>query len=302
MIDNKAIVTGAAGFLGTALVEELLTAGYHVYAVVKPGSIHNERLRDFSGVDMIELDIADIDVLPQRINTEIYGATFFHIAWGYGGRYDYVAQTKNIDYTINAVKAAGMLKCTRFIATGSQAEYGATVAVQKESMMPNPFCDYGAAKVAACILSKRVAEEVGLEWLWGRVFSLYGKHESSDRMIRAVSEKLQNNEKVELSSCRQNWDYLNVYDGAKALIALAERGHNGEIYNIANGKYKPLKQYIEAVRNYYRSSSKITYGKDPDPFVSLQPDVSRIKEHTGWEPGVSFEDGLAEYGDLKKKN
>lgn len=298
-MNKTAIVTGAAGFLGTALVKELVMVGYRVFAVVRPGSPHNERLRDDANINVVENDILNVGRLPKMIPTTYEGAVFFHIAWGGDSRYDYSSQVKNINYVVEAVRTAERLGCTRFVATGSQAEYGATESVQNEALTPHPFCDYGASKVAACVLSKRVAMERGIDWIWGRVFSLYGKYEPKGRMLRDTVEKMQNGEDIFLSSCRQNWDYLDVCDGARALIALAEKGHSGEIYNIANGKYRPLREYIEDARKYYCSNSDIFYGDDPFPFVSLQPDISKLKTHTGWKPKASFEDGLTGYGDMR---
>lgn len=291
-----AVVTGAAGFAGCNLVEHLIHHEYKIIAVVRPQSVHNIRLRDLRHLDLVELNMSDIAELPiiiRRMKAESVSC-FFHLAWQ-GERYDFDSQKDNIGYTLDALEIAGKIGCNRFITTGSQAEYGATEEIIKEDRIPDPFCDYGAAKIAACFLTRCRAKELGIDWIWGRVFSLYGKYEPIGRMLPDLIQKLKKGEKIELSSCTQNWDYLDAGDAAEALIALAERGRSGEIYNIANGKYRPLKEYVEIVRKKYSPQAVIHYGDRAEPYVSLQPSVDKIMRDTGWTPMVDFEEGLKNY-------
>ncbi len=110
-------------------------------------------------------------------------------------------------------------------------------------------------------------------------------------MLTQLIEAMKNGEEIRLSSCKQNWDYLEVRDGARAVIALMESGKPGEIYNIANGDYRPLKEYAEIVRTKY-PKGKIIYGDDPSPYVSLQPSIEKIRKDTGWKAEYRFEDSL----------
>lgn len=288
----RAVVTGAAGFAGYSLTTNLLNLGYDVYAVLRPGSQHNSR---FNNLDMpgnlfcIELDCKEFDLIHEHIVEKC--DIFYHLAW-YGGRDDFDVQNQNIGFCLKAIESAGKLGCKRFVGIGSQAEYGVCHTSMSEDIMPKPINAYGAAKVAAMYLSKRRAEQLGIEWIWGRIFSLYGDFEPSGRMLPDLVEKLKNNERVNLSSCEQNWDYLHVRDAADAIVAIGERGHAGEIYNIANGDYRRLKDYVEEAKSAIMSSSEIIYGSKADPFIELLPDVSKIKEHTGWTPVISFSKGI----------
>ena len=296
---KKAIVTGAAGFAGYHLTEKLIEAGYNVYAIVRLGSAHNQRLRHFSEetLHVIELEMRDIAGLSNHIKEPC--DAFFHLAWG-GGRYNYEAQSENISWTLTALEQAAKLSCKKFVCTGSQAEYGLVPMdhIITEDLRPNPFCDYGSAKVAAFYLANIRAKALGIELVWGRIFSLYGRYEPGSRMLPFLINELKKRHDVSLSSCRQNWDYLYAADAAEAMIALGERGRAGEIYNIANGDFAPLKDFTEAVRKHCASFNNdkivpvIHYGEDPDPFVSLQPSVEKIRRDTGWRAKTSFEEGL----------
>ncbi len=185
--NRTAVITGAAGFAGINLVVHLLLHGYKVYAVVRPGSGHNVRLktdnlrmicdielkRGFvkqNGPDIVlekisdnlscvELDYTEYDKLPVRINDKC--DIFFHLAWS-GGRDDFKEQTANIKASIDAVEAAEALSCSRFVCTGSQAEYGVQEDLISEDICPDPINAYGAAKTAAMYLTRRRAEQSGI--------------------------------------------------------------------------------------------------------------------------------------------
>ena len=290
----RAIITGAAGFTGSALVNELLSEGIEIFAIVRPNSTHNYRLpSDNPLLHIIELEPVNYINIPDYICSPCN--IFFHLMWTNGITLD--EQRRNVTYTLDAIKASKICGCNRFISTGSQAEYGIIPinTIISEELYPNPVTPYGIAKVEACNISKEYASENKIEWIWCRIFSLIGKNEPKSRMLPKLFLNLCSDATTYLSSCRQNWDYLDVRDAAKALKAIGEKGHAGEIYNIANGNYRPLKDYTELLKSYVSPNTKIIYGEDPNPFVSLQPSISKISMDTGWTPKYSFLESIEEY-------
>lgn len=309
-MNNKknVIVTGAAGFAGANLVMELLENNYEVFAVVRPGSSHNARLEeiDSDAIHIFPLEMDELERLPFEIferfpelsDEENTFDAFFHLMWG-GDRNDFDVQKVNVVGAIHAVRAAAMVRCKRFVGIGSQAEYGATDKIQSEKIAPDPISAYGSSKVAACYMSRNLAKKLGLEWVWGRIFSLIGRFEPHGRMIPDLLDRAQNGMKMNLSSCRQSWNYLDASDCARALIALSQKGKDGEIYNITDGKCIILRQYVERANRWvfekFGKMAEIQYGDDPSPFISLQPDGNKLFEDTGWVPQKEFEDSLQEY-------
>ncbi len=303
------VITGAAGFAGCNLTEKLVESGRKVICIERPGSAHNERLEkirldaeekrrngnvSYGELIRVPLDMAEYRHISEKIE-EMTGIRkcdeFYHLSW-VGGRDDFEGQMKNIEPALNAVKEAAALRCRRILMIGSQAEYGYQSGMESgvtEDTVPDPFSAYGAAKTAAMYLTKRLAEQLEIEWIWGRIFSLYGKYERKETMIQYVLKSLQNGVSPKLSACTQMWDYLDAGDAADAMMALMTRGHAGEIYNLADGRYRPLREFVEILHERISSETDIRYGDIVGgQIVSLCPSVEKIREHTGWKPKVDF--------------
>ena len=286
---NRVIVTGAAGFAGANLCIELNKRNIEVMAVVREDSSHNDRLKELSNVSLIYCNMDEYDKLPEKISGEF--DAFFHLAWN-GDRDNPQVEYPNVMNSVKAVEAAAALGCKRFVATGSQAEYGATATSQTEDMMPDPINAYGAAKVAALYMTKRRAKQLGVEWIWGRIFSLYGLYEPKGRLVPDLAEKLLHGEKMQLSSGTQNWDYLEASDAAKAIILLAEKGRSEEIYNIASGDIRPLKDYLSEMRDILSPQTELEFDPENKAAVSLQPSIEKITHDTGWKPEITWAQGI----------
>lgn len=305
-----AIVTGAFGFAGANLTEHLLDYGYKVYAIGRKGSAHNERFEESESLRKVLIDMEDYDKICGYIDEgDIRSAeaiALFHLSWG-GQRDDFDAQRRNIDGSLRLLDSARDIKekclksknmdvSIRAVGIGSQAEYGVKSGLITEDLSLEPFSAYGSCKAAAYYLMESKARILGIDFIWGRIFSLIGKYEPEGRMLPDVVRKLAAGEKVSLSSCEQFWDYLDAGDAADAIIALFEKGVTGEVYNIANGDYDRLKNFVvRAAKCVGADESLISYGNRANPFVSLEVSGEKIKKDTGWEPKVSFEESIKYY-------
>ena len=317
---NIAIVTGAFGFAGASLTENLIKNGYKVYAVCREGSAHNNRLgapgkalsstvrtccteqsevqppiEKVSLLCKVYLDMQDYDKIHEYVDAEELRSAervlFFHLSWG-GARDDFKAQYANVEGSLKAMDSAIAMKA-RFIGIGSQAEYGICEDEITEETPLKPFTAYGSCKAAAYHLLKSKARIGGIDFVWGRIFSLIGKYEPSGRMFPDLCNKLKNGEDVHLSSCEQYWDYMDVADAAEAIRLLGEKGKDSESYNIANGDYHKLSYFVEKAAEVLGADKNlIHYGQKAEPFVSLKPSVSKLKADTGFEISIIFEKTL----------
>lgn len=294
---KSVLVTGAFGFAGANLVEQLSGNGYKVIAVGRENSSHNDRCSGLKNVIKIYAEMQDYRRIPELLKKqgEDHVDMLVHLAWG-GDRRDMTQQFKNVEGSIAIMDAAAELGVRRFIGIGSQAEYGVKDELITEDLAPEPIDAYGSCKLAAFYLLKSEAARHNMEFIWGRIFSLIGKYEPAGRMLPDLVRRLKNGEGMALSSCEQYWDYLDAEDAAKAIIALMERGRAGEIYNIANGDYRPLKEFTDrAAAALLADPSLISYGKRPEPFISLKASSDKIKNDTGWKPATSYEESIKKY-------
>ncbi len=302
----RIIITGATGFLGKALCRELTEHGHEVTAVVRPESLEKAQCLKIKNV--IPLPLEDLDRLKDLENIKKRevpsGASqagydvFFHLAWnGSGGeaREDYGTQLENLRYMEKALKAAKSCGCTKFIGAGSQAEYGAVHGKAREdATVPAPFMMYGAAKLACLHMGRVLAGQLGISFVWPRIYSVYGPRENDPTLLGYVAGTLREGKTPELSACENMWDFLYITDFTRAMRLLAESPEAEGVYHVASGDARKLKEFVELERDLVRPWAELNFGArkaDEKRTFWLEPDVSRI-EKLGFQCEVPFAQGI----------
>lgn len=286
---KTAVVTGASGFVGINFLHELIHRGIMVYAIVRPGSPHRNRLDNLSNVKVIELSLQNISKLPERICAPC--DVFYHLGWECTER-DFISQNLNIQYTLEALEAACRLGCRRFVGIGSQAEYGIYNGLITEEINPKPNTSYGAAKLAACHLSRVRADELQLEWVWARLFSIYGPYDGGGTLISYLMQALHKSEIPKMGKAAHLWNFLHATDAARALYSLGLTDYTNEIYNIGSEDIRPLKSFAEALRLYVAPQLEIEYKEAGKAAVPLSVSVDKLKRYTNWRQEVAFDKGI----------
>ena len=159
---NSAIVTGSNGFVGTALLHELVDHQVKVYAVVKDEKEPIDSIRDLPGVEIVYCEMDELGSLPEKISGQ--PEVFYHLAWaGSTGaaRADYMLQFKNAEWMLNAVNVAKELGCRRYVGAGTLAELDVNAYSPLNGSTPNTVSCYGVAKIAAHLMSKAQCNSVG---------------------------------------------------------------------------------------------------------------------------------------------
>ena len=292
---QSAVVTGPTGAVGTALCAHLLEAGIRVYGVVRPDS---ERAGSVpSGVERVSCDLNDLCRLP-KLMEEKHADAFFHLAWANttgAGRNDVDSQLSNVRYAVDAVRVARTFGCKVFVGAGSQAEYGRFEGKLKADTPAFPETGYGIAKLCAGQMTRLECEKLGLDHVWVRILSVYGPRDSMGSMISGTIMKLLKGEKPALTPGEQKWDYLYASDAAAALLLCARRGKNGSVYPLGSGKAKPLKYYVDVLRDAIDPALPLDYGAipyGPKQVMHLEADLSALQTDTDFVPTVSFEQGI----------
>lgn len=302
----KAIVSGATGAVGMALVRALSECGAQTLVICRPGSQRNDRLRAIPGIEIIECDLQNIKKMYPA-NDEKYDA-FFHLAWaGTTGntRNDMHLQNKNVEYTLDAVDLASRFGCSVFVGAGSQAEYGRFEGKLSSCVPTNPDNGYGMAKLCAGRMSRVKCSQLGIRHVWARILSVYGPYDTENSMVMSTINKLLSGQIPEFTPAEQMWDYMYSEDAAQALIALAKDGKDGGVYCLGTGVAAPLRTYIERIRDELDASAELGIGKlpyFPNQVMYLCADMQEIKNDTGFVPRFSFDEGIAKTVEWVRNN
>lgn len=294
---ETAIVTGPTGAVGTALCKRLTEKHIKVYAVIRPNSRRANHLQEINGLNIICCDAANISNLPGLLNEERIDA-FFHFAWAKTtglDRNDMKSQIDNIRHTMDAVVVSSRLKCQVFIGAGSQAEYGRVDQALTAETPCFPENGYGMAKLCAGAMSRVECEKLGIDHIWPRFLSVYGPYDGENALIPQLIKKLLKGEKMPLTAGEQIWDYLYAEDAADALYRLARFGKNGGIYPVGSGSAKPLRAYLEILRNTIDPALPLGFGEvqySSKQVMHLEADISALIKDTDFEPKTDFETGI----------
>lgn len=295
---KNAIITGATSFLGMAVTKSLLEENIRVLAVVRPHSLHLDRLPCSKHLQIVELDMAEISTLT-NMKLPHYDS-FYHFAWEgvrLPARDDMLVQEQNYTNAVNAIITADSLGCGMFIGAGSQAEYGLTGSIIDENCVANPNTPYGKSKLKVCDFGLEYSKNHSIRFIWPRIFSLYGIHDSESTLIMTCLKKMMKDETVNLSSCSKMWDYLHVSDAARAMILLGSSNNASGIYNIASGISMPLEKFVLDMKQIADSKSRIDFGsinEQIDGDYGFQPAVDRMKHELDWFAKISFVDGISD--------
>lgn len=290
---RSAVVNGPLGTVGMALVRNLVEKGIETWAVCYPG---DRRIRFLpAGARIVELDMREIRSLKEKIP----GAdAFFHLAWmgTIGpGRNDPYVQTENIRCSLEAAKAAAELGCEVFVGVGSQAEHGRIEGKVTAEAPCFPVTGYGIAKLCAGQMTRLECAQLGIRHVWARILSAYGPGDGPLSVIPTILDKLLKGEKPALTKGEQLWDFCYSGDVAEALYRMAASGKDGKIYPVGSGRVRPLREYFEAARDAVDPELPLGIGELPyneNQVMHLQADLTPLAEDTGFEPAVSFEEGI----------
>lgn len=295
---KKAVITGPTGAIGMALIQCLADNGIDVVAVVRPGSARADRISESEHVSVVYCDLKELDKLPSLI--EGGADVFYHFAWDgtFGdSRNNMYLQNNNVKYALDAVDAAYELGCKTFIGAGSQAEYGRFEGDLNASVPAFPENGYGIAKLCAGQMTRIACQQKGIRHIWTRILSIYGPYDGDKTMVSSTIIKLMNSEKPSCTKGEQMWDYLYSKDAARAFMMLADGGVDGKVYCLGGGTARPLKDYINLIRDAVGNDVEIGFGDIPysdKQVMHLCADIKELTKDTGFTPVYTFEQGIGE--------
>lgn len=306
---KRVIITGPTGVIGHALVEYLELKGVQVIAVVRGDSKRKDCIYESDNIIKVECSLNELEKLPQKIRKAVKNKNwsdeqqidvFYHFAWDgtFGdSRNDMYMQNRNVTYALDAVNAASELGCKTFIGAGSQAEYGRYEGKLNANTPAFPENGYGIAKFCAGQMTQIQCEKKGLNHIWTRILSVYGPYDGSETMIMSMIRKILKGERASCTKGEQMWDYLYSKDAAKMMYLLGNRGVGGKTYCLGSGTERPLKEYIEIIRDAINPNAIVGFGDieySEKQVMYLCADIQELVVDTGYLADYTFEMGIKE--------
>ncbi|AMK77745.1 MULTISPECIES: SDR family oxidoreductase [Methylomonas] len=294
----KVLVTGGAGFIGSHLSRELWRQGHQVNVIDSLVGGRKETIADLLGQERFEFHQADIRD-GQTIAPLFAGIDWvFHLA-GLADIVPSIEQPRayyetNVSGTFNVLEAARAAGIKRFVYAASSSCYGIPVQFPTpETAAIQPQYPYALTKYLGEELVMHWAQLYDLPAVSLRLFNVYGPHARTTGAYGAVfgvflAQKINGKPFTVVGDGTQTRDFTYVTDVADAFIAAAESELRGEIMNVGSGGTYSVNQLVGLL------GGAIEYiPKRPGEPDCTFADTNKIKTKLGWQPQVSFEQGVA---------
>lgn len=302
---KSAIITGATGFIGSWLVEELIAHNIDVTILICD-DLHRLPANLLEKVRDIKYDPKEIFKVAQQID---HGYdVFYNLGWGGVApehKNNIKIQLENVSSSVDAVYFSKSIGCKLFIGAGTVAEYVYCDGLISGRQQPSPADIYGAAKVSAHHMCEVAAKNIEQDVIWTIISSTFGERRLDNNLITYTIRTLLNGDKPIYTGLEQMWDFLYIKDTVRALYLIGEKGITGKTYGIGSGIYRPLYEYINIIRDCIDPNLTLGVGEIPyknDKVSSSCVDNKELVEDTGFLPSISFKEGIEKTIQYFKEN
>lgn len=307
--DKKILVTGADGFIGSHLVEMLLSEGCQIRAFVYYNSFNSWGWLDtFEKEQLAKIEIFTGDIRdPHGVRAALEGIDIvFHLAALIAIPYSYYSPESyvdaNIKGTLNILQSGRNLKVQKLLVTSTSEVYGTAQYVPIDEKHPRQGqSPYSATKIGADALAESFYKSFNLPVTIVRPFNTYGPRQSARAVIPTIITQLLNGvEKIKLGALHPTRDLLFVKDTVRGFIEIAKSDKtNGEDINIATQNEVSILDLAQIIIKLINPNAEIISDE-----IRLRPEKSeverllgsnaKITDLTNWKPGFTLTEGLSE--------
>lgn len=307
--NDKILVTGADGFIGSHLVETLINQGYTVKAFVYYNSFNNWGWLDSlpseikSKIEIFAGDIRD----PNGVEEAMKGCTIvFHLAaliaipFSYHSPDSYV--DTNVKGTLNVLQAAKKLGVKRILSTSTSEVYGTAQFVPITELHPKQGqSPYSATKIGADAIADSFYRSFNLPVTIVRPFNTYGPRQSARAIIPTIISQLLNNvSELKIGDTTPTRDLVYVKDTALGFIKIAQTDSLiGEEVNIATQQEISIGELANLIMKLTNKPANIVMDEqrlrpEKSEVFRLLGSAEKLIKHTNWSPQTNIEKGLKE--------
>lgn len=298
----RALVIGAAGFVGPFLIDELQRQGWLVTATRLPGEALD------TTAEVCELDIMDIDAVATLLQKTIPDAVI-HLAAQSSVSLSWDKPDLTVDINIkgtlhllNALR--DMDKPPRTLLVGSGEEYGAVppdaIPITENTPM-HPGNIYAVTKATQNMLGSLYAKAYQLPVIMSRSFNHFGPGQApifvaSDFCKQVAEIEAGKRDAVmRVGNLQARRDFTDVRDVVRAYVLLLDKGKAGETYNIGSGKAISIQNLLDTILKLARVPVLVETAPNklrPVDVPVIEADIRKLQEATGWAPEIALETSL----------
>lgn len=306
---RKVLVTGADGFIGSHMIEKLVSEGCHVRAFVFYNSFNSWGWLDtlpkstLSKIEIFTGDIRDSDRVRQavlNVDVVIHLAALVGIPYSYQSPGSYI--DTNIKGTLNILQASCDAEVKKILVTSTSEVYGTAQYVPIDENHPyQAQSPYSATKIGADRIAESFITSFNLPVTIVRPFNTYGPRQSARAIIPSVVIQLLNGQStIKIGDTSPTRDMVFVKDTVDGYVAIVESDKLvGREVNIATGQENTIKQIAQTIISIINPRAKLV--QDSERFRPEASEVNRllgsrekITKLTGWKPNYSLKKGLLE--------
>ena len=270
------LLTGATGFLGRKILEDLNSKDFNIHVISRKNKIFFSDYQNVTKVIKTKNFFTESADWYANICKDVN--IIIHAAW-YAEPGKYLESNINIEClsgTINFARAASKQKIDKFVGVGTCFEYDLTLGIPLETDSKlDPLFLYSITKHSVFITLEKLFQNQKIDFLWTRVFYLYGDGEDSRKLVAVLRSKLSSGKAVELTSGNQIRDFMDV-KLAGSIIADAAVSKNVGPFNVCSGIAISIRELAEKIADEYGRRDLLLFGARQDNLAD-SPHVVGIK-------------------------
>lgn len=303
---KKVLVTGAAGFIASQVVAQLLQAGIQVVGIDNLNDYYDVELKNWrlselrpqKGFQFLQIDIEDQDALTHLFNAHDFEVVY-NLAARAGVRYSmenpHIYMSTNAQGTLNLLEQMRRRKVSKFVLASTSSLYAGLPMPFKEDLAVNtPISPYAASKKSAEVMAYTYHYLFGIDVSVVRYFTVYGPASRPDMAIFRFIEWIKAGQEIQLfGDGAQSRDFTYVDDIARGTI-LAAKPLGYEVINLGGGNNpRSINEIIGLIeKNLGTTSHRAVAESNKADMTATWADISKAHELLGWSPQVNLEEGL----------
>ncbi|HEV3392699.1 MAG TPA: SDR family NAD(P)-dependent oxidoreductase [Chthoniobacterales bacterium] len=307
----RILVTGGAGFIGSHLVERLLSDGHNVAILDDLNDFYDPKIKRANISDVAkeitvhDVDLRDADKVAKLFQKEKFGA-IFHLAARAGVRpsiqQPQLYYDTNVAGTLHLLEGARASGVERFVFVSSSSVYGAAkkLPFSEDEHLTQTLSPYAATKIAGEFLCSTYSHLYKIRIVALRYFTVYGARQRPDLAIHQFTRKIHAGEPIDQfgdGTTRRDYTYIDdILQGT--LAALKYDGPMFDVFNLGESDTIQLKDLVAAIEKALGKKAKINrLPEQPGDMPLTCADISKARKRLGYNPKTKFEDGLPRFVD-----